>query len=205
MKRIRNGEMTQSKVIDGAEVLFSRHGFSGTSIRMIAEESGYSVGLILHHFKAKENLYRIVRDKASLAYIEFLKKNLQYGGDRREIAKRTALSAFQYFTDHPSYLRLVWWAYLEGKELFSENERMLTLKTFEMIRFLQKQGIIRKNIDPQVILSVLLGAIHYWLSRGPILQELSQTKSSHKTNKDFFVQDLMKLILKNKSSGGKCI
>ena len=37
----------------------------------------------------------------------------------REMTKRTTLSAFQYFTNHPSYLRLVWWADVrKGKQSF---------------------------------------------------------------------------------------
>ena len=45
----------------------------------------------------------------------------------------------------------------KGKAVFSpENEKMLTLKTFEMIKFSQERGIIKKNIDPQVIRTVLL-------------------------------------------------
>jgi TetR/AcrR family transcriptional regulator len=199
MKRIRNGERTRSGVITAAENLFSSHGFNGTSIRMLAEASGFSEGLILHHFRTKENLYRIVREAASAAYIQTLAKNFQVteGMDIPEMIGVMAHSAFRYFSDHPSYIRLVWWAYLEGQEIFSDNERTLAVNTFKMIRTSQDRGGLKKNISPHVILSVLLGATHYWVSRGKILETIEPLKPAQKKKDDWFIKDLIKLIIED--------
>ena len=197
MKRIRDGERTRSGVITAAEDLFSRYGFNGTSVRMIAEASGFSEGLILHHFKTKESLYRIVREAASAAYIQTLAKNFQVaeGMDIPEMIGTMAHSAFRYFSDHPSYIRLVWWAYLEGLEIFSDNERALAVNTFKMIRAAQEKGALKKDISPHVILSVLLGAIHYWVSRGKILETIEPLKTAQKKKDDWFIKDLIKLLI----------
>ncbi len=48
---------TKQKIVEAARMLFSRHGFSGTSIRQIAEESDVNVAAINYHFGSKENLY----------------------------------------------------------------------------------------------------------------------------------------------------
>lgn len=47
-------------IADAAEKMFSRRGFFGASIRDIANEAGVRSGLVTHHFKTKEELFRYV-------------------------------------------------------------------------------------------------------------------------------------------------
>jgi AcrR family transcriptional regulator len=61
MRRTKeDAEKTRLKVIEAALVMFSRHGYSGTTLAMIAEEAGYSRGPIYWHFRNKDDLYQEV-------------------------------------------------------------------------------------------------------------------------------------------------
>lgn len=47
---------TRARIRDAAIVRFSERGFTGTSLRQIAQDAGVSPALILHHFGSKEGL-----------------------------------------------------------------------------------------------------------------------------------------------------
>lgn len=61
MRRTKEeAEKTRLKIIEAALVLFSRNGFSNTTLAMIGTEAGYSRGPIYWHFKNKDDLYQAV-------------------------------------------------------------------------------------------------------------------------------------------------
>jgi len=47
---------TRARIRDAALALFGAHGFSGTSVRAIADRAGVSAALVMHHFGSKEAL-----------------------------------------------------------------------------------------------------------------------------------------------------
>ncbi|WP_243544317.1 TetR/AcrR family transcriptional regulator [Pseudodesulfovibrio tunisiensis] len=50
--------MTKKELIlVAAQKLFARHGYPGTTVKMVAEEAGVASGLVFHYFESKENLF----------------------------------------------------------------------------------------------------------------------------------------------------
>ena len=61
MRRTKeDAEKTRLKIIEAALTLFSRNGYSNTTLAMIGSEAGYSRGPIYWHFKNKEDLFQAV-------------------------------------------------------------------------------------------------------------------------------------------------
>ena len=61
MRRTKEeAEQTRARVIEAALTLFSRNGYSQTTLAMIAAEAGYSRGPIYWHFRNKDELYEAV-------------------------------------------------------------------------------------------------------------------------------------------------
>ena len=61
MRRTKeDAEKTRLKIIEAALILFSRNGYSNTTLAMIGTEAGYSRGPIYWHFKNKEDLFQAV-------------------------------------------------------------------------------------------------------------------------------------------------
>ncbi len=48
---------SRAKILDAAEILFSRNGFDGTTTRQIAREADVPLGLMTYHFGTKDHLY----------------------------------------------------------------------------------------------------------------------------------------------------
>ncbi|MGY8812431.1 MAG: TetR family transcriptional regulator [Pseudomonadales bacterium] len=61
MRRTKeDAEKTRLKIIEAALTLFSRNGYSNTTLAMIGTEAGYSRGPIYWHFKNKDDLFQAV-------------------------------------------------------------------------------------------------------------------------------------------------
>ena len=56
----------QVQLLDTAEVLFSRKGFDGTSVRDIAEAAGINTAMISYYFGSKEKLMEEIFERKSL-------------------------------------------------------------------------------------------------------------------------------------------
>jgi AcrR family transcriptional regulator len=53
-------DSTRQRVIDVAVRLFTRHGYAGTSLQMIADELGFTKAAIYYHFRTREQLLAAV-------------------------------------------------------------------------------------------------------------------------------------------------
>ncbi|MHC9294556.1 TetR/AcrR family transcriptional regulator [Mycobacterium sp. LTG2003] len=51
---------TRERLVDAAVKLFTRHGFAGTSLQMIADELGFTKAAIYYHFRTREQLLSAV-------------------------------------------------------------------------------------------------------------------------------------------------
>ncbi|MFH2129590.1 MAG: TetR/AcrR family transcriptional regulator [bacterium] len=165
-KRIRDGAGTQARILDAAERLFSERGFSGTSIGRISKASGISDGLILHHFKTKDNLYTAVRERVASRYNLVLAEkggSAPGEGGLGGIMHRFFQTAFGFFSQNRTYHRISLWSYLEGKTDVVENEATITAKMVDLVRAAQTAGILEDDFDPTMLLTMAVGSIHYWL------------------------------------------
>lgn len=62
------GLSKQERIVEAALDVFAEHGTSGSTLQMIAQAAGVSVGLVQHHFGSKDNLIEAV-DAHALAVI----------------------------------------------------------------------------------------------------------------------------------------
>jgi len=164
--RIRDGAGTQAKILKAAEKLFSENGFNGTSIGKISKESGISDGLILHHYKTKDNLYQAVREQVASRYQLVLQGETDSGssgvGSEGTILQLFE-AVFNFFKNNWTYHRISLWSYLEGKADVVENESVITGNMMDIVRDGQEAGVLADDFDPVVFLTMTGGAIYYWL------------------------------------------
>ncbi|WP_375372666.1 TetR/AcrR family transcriptional regulator [Mycolicibacterium sp. CBMA 295] len=53
---------TSARLVEAAVRLFTRHGFAGTSLQMIADELGFTKAAIYYHFRTREQLLTAALD-----------------------------------------------------------------------------------------------------------------------------------------------
>lgn len=60
MMRTRSTKSRREAIVDAAEKLFSRSGYDGVSMRMVAESAPVGLGLLTYHFPTKDTLFETV-------------------------------------------------------------------------------------------------------------------------------------------------
>lgn len=201
--RVRDGEATQAKVLKASEKLFAKNGFNGTSIGMISKESGVSDGLILHHYKSKENLYSIIREHVASRYALELAKSIELKDISGELMREIYYTAFNSFKKNKNYQRISFWANLEGKEDIVKIEAQLTLRMIELIRKAQDSGLIEDNVEPIFLLTMIRGTIQYWLRYRDQFMKIMKTKEGKKKYDQRFLKQTFELFRKCTEKRGK--
>lgn len=56
-KRTQSKEVRRSQLIDATITSIARHGIGGTTMSIVTEEAGLSVGIVNFHFESKQNLF----------------------------------------------------------------------------------------------------------------------------------------------------
>ena len=194
----RDGEATKTTVLDAAEKLFAEKGFAGTSIRKISNECGISDGLILHHFKTKEELYRQVRERLADRYGRELSENLKFSDDLSEMMRETMETAYRYFRENELHRRISLWSYLEGKTDFAEKEMGITKKMIEMTEVAQETGYLRDDLDAIFFPVIVKGAVDYWIRWREMFAKATDVgNDDSELDKKFFDQ-MIRLLKKEK-------
>ncbi|MBU1669988.1 MAG: TetR/AcrR family transcriptional regulator [Actinobacteria bacterium] len=100
---------TPSRLLKAAEDLFARKGYSGTSIRDIADGVGVNVALVHYHWGSKEDLWNTVSYNIRTELLEFSKElaseieKVQTQEDVEYVVSRL----FDFVSDNPNAIRLM--------------------------------------------------------------------------------------------------
>jgi len=196
MRKERDGESTKAVVLKAARQAFADHGFAGTSLAMISQACGISDGLILHHFRNKENLYRMVQEDLAAEYLGVIGQAAAQAQDERQIALQTLRAAFQYWSEDTAYYRISLWAYLENQSALIESEARLTAGLAEKVKEMQVHGQADERFSPVALLTMTIGPLHFWVrQREEFRRTLHLEKSMEELDADF-EQEFIRMIVK---------
>lgn len=173
MRRTKeDAEQTRLKIIEAALELFSKNGYSNTTLAMIAEAAGFSRGPIYWHFKNKDELYQAV--------LGFSQGPLEQLIEQCHARSDHPLAAIEYFINE--WFRLLlenrWhrqsFEILLNKTELTEqmadtlkHERKLTRNAVLLLRQLIEAGSTHSTETAEAralyVYSSLMGITHTWL------------------------------------------
>ncbi len=175
MQATTSGAGTRELIIEVARRRFADHGFAATSLTEIADEVGIRRPSLLHHFPSKEALYQevLMADLADWgALVHDAVADPTQGWAQVE---RVVRAAFQFFEDHPEFVRLIRREALDGGPMLSEQLRVVLRPMFDRgVVFLQAQmdaGLLR-HYDARQLLLTGYGAALSYLSDAPLIASL---------------------------------
>src|SRR4051812_32469689 len=107
----RSGEETRRKILETAVRVFTREGYGNASMRMIAGETGISVGGLYLYFRSKEELYVTLMEEWMTELISGTTALLETVTDPREAIRAFISFSIGFALGHREIVLL------QGKEL----------------------------------------------------------------------------------------
>ena len=196
----------KDEILKAAIELFSRHGFNGVSIRVIADLAGVHFATIRHHFGDKENLYQACISNHGESRLLSAKKFLSSEPKSyEEMRLRLGLSiddVFQIYNANPFLTKLL----LQEVESTSHKSDIVLRKTMIMMaetftfffKHCQEKDFINKDSDPHFLTQSLMGVIHHFIRTESIRERLLSSKTLRdKETREKLVDQIVTLFIGN--------
>jgi AcrR family transcriptional regulator len=152
-------------MIEAAIELLNTAGIQGTTLVAIGEKSGYSRGLVTHHFGSKSGLFRAILKRITAAWTAVLVRSLD-GATGLQALTAAIDAQLRYALGHPEYIRaqnILWGAALDPASEFKPNVaefmRIQRESVAAWVRGGQKVGEIPLEIDPERIAEQYYGGL----------------------------------------------
>lgn len=162
---------TASTLVRSARDLFARHGYDGTSVRMITDRAGANLGAITYHFGSKEALYAAVVESVAAPLYQKVRAMAQESSAPLRRLERIIQAYFDHFADHPDMPKLV------IQHIFTDRPLPAPLREAmsgilgaiaEVIAAGQSDGSIRPGQPVLLALSTLAQPIYFNIVRRPL-------------------------------------
>lgn len=122
--KLRKGERTALKILEVAEWLFAEKGYSGTSLREIADQVGIKEPGLYKYFSSKEALYKAVLEAALQPMSDAMNEVLNRVDSEKDLLLSTPSLMLDLLAEHPHISTLFQRALLADDD--SDATRMMT-------------------------------------------------------------------------------
>jgi AcrR family transcriptional regulator len=173
---------SRDKILEVAEALFARRGFSGVGMREVAEAAGLGKSSLFHHFRSKSQLYFEVLDRVLQRIEERLAPAIASSGAPLEKLDRGVDALVDALAEHPATARLLLRSLFEDDDFPSEAQEpeqaiaeARLQGILDSIRALLtdgvEQGVFRAVSVPHTM-QTLIGATVYHFASGELGEKL---------------------------------
>ncbi|MEM1029800.1 MAG: TetR/AcrR family transcriptional regulator [Myxococcota bacterium] len=153
----------RSAILDAAEAEFAAHGFTGTGLRAIASRIGITQPLIHHYYGTKAALFDAVIERSYARYDLAQRDQWNRAPDDVRFFVEGLRILFAFVGQQRRLRHLMRWAQLEGRLPELPDGSHIDTKIVRGFRAAQAAGILRADIDVEVALLLIDGAVHgFW-------------------------------------------
>ena len=163
------------RILASAKDLFAEFGFNAVSMNAVADRAGVSKANIFHHFKSKNELYLAVL-KSACSHSRSQIEQLGHGsGSLVERLRDYSRSHLAHILRDEKITRLIQRDLLEngpqrGKEFAEQVFGQNFSRLVDILRTGQKKGELRKEIDPAMLATLLIGADVFFFQSREVLR-----------------------------------
>jgi AcrR family transcriptional regulator len=163
IERIR--ERSRERILRTALVLFARHGFARTSVRMLAEEAGISQGLLYNYFEGKQALLRAIYERHMEEVGDDFRAAARAGSPDEALAVLVR-SAFDTLRARPDFWRLSYQLRMQPEVLAELGDRVG--EWGELIRsgmedLFRRAGAPDAHVRARVLFAAIDGTAQHWV------------------------------------------
>jgi AcrR family transcriptional regulator len=160
-KRQGRSEGRRREILMAALSCFCEHGISGSTIDMIRERSGASVGSLYHHFGNKEKIAVALYSEGMNDHYSRLRKALEEVQSAEHGVKSIVATFINWIADNPEWARFVFYsrsqvAQIDKDEAVKQGNREHWGMLKEWFSPLVQSGSV-KHIPPECYSSIIVG------------------------------------------------
>lgn len=177
-KVTRNPERTARQILEAATIEFSEKGLSGARVDTIAERANINKRMLYHYYGNKEGLFIAVMEQA---YSEIRSHERELNLEHippMEAARKLAQYTFDYFIEHPEFIRLLNSENLFGARHIKKSKKIRDMHSplIEQIDKVLKrgvtEGVFRDDVDPVHFYITVASLGYFYLSNAATLSEI---------------------------------
>lgn len=112
---------SREKILEVAEALFARSGFSGVGMREVAEQAGLGKSSLFHHFANKQALFFEVVGLVLVRIGEHMTPALEGSGSPTERLDATSDALVDALVEHPTSARLLLRSLFDDHPFFGDD------------------------------------------------------------------------------------
>lgn len=182
-------DRTRENILKSAIKLFSKKGYSATTIRDIAKHAKVHLNLIFHHFKSKEMLWQavgeVVHQKYQMCYLEH-----GIPQDLKSTIESFIFSRYKFFKDNHDYYRILKWKSIEenNKLNFSRSTYQSVIRPH--LIDLQKRNLIRSDVSVDVIALYMASALMGAFDKRNVFYQSDNPEVLQKAYLEFIAEEL---------------
>ena len=159
------GEERRAAIVEAALRIFADKGFRGATTRELAVAVGVSEPVLYQHFATKRDLYAAIIEAksqdAAVRVAEYLTPFIATDDDPGFFL-RMAEMILDWYTEDPSYIRLLLYSELEGHELADLFHERATRAFLAVVTPYVERRIARgafRNVDASLVVHAFAGMV----------------------------------------------
>ena len=162
-KDIDLAEKKRRLIIGAAIKVIAKNGYQRSRISDIVKEAGIAHGLFYHYFPGKEDLLIGIFNNSWEAMIRYIGRINETIENPYEKIKAVIMYIFGSFEKDPELMKIMIMDVPRLEKFYNDTNQKIYHRFFvdiaEIVREGQKQGLIRNDLDGEVIAYVIHGAV----------------------------------------------
>ena len=144
---------TKSKLLQAGIKVFSNHGYSGGSVRQIAELAGTNIASVTYHYGSKKQLWQAAFTHLQDRLIEaiFVDQDKWRDMTPYERVKNTTRIYVRFCARHPELHRISMFEMIHGGEMLDwmndQKLALFSLKSMEWVSLAQDEGVYSSDVS----------------------------------------------------------
>jgi AcrR family transcriptional regulator len=155
----------RAEILDGALALFAEHGYTETTVRMIAESIGMSQGLLYRYFASKEDLLRAIFEQ-SMRDVQASFAAADDGTTADEKLERLIRSAFAIVRAHLRFWKLSYGVRMQAAVLTGLGNALTAWTTTirqTLERYLAEAGVADPATEAAILFALIDGVCQHYV------------------------------------------
>lgn len=170
IKKFRDPEETQRRIMAAAKVEFAKYGLGGARVDVIAARAKANKRMMYHYFGNKEKLFQLVLENAYAAFREAEAALALDAEDPIAALRKLVMFNWNYFLANPEFITLVNSENLHKARHIKNSKRMTEMSrpfvgrmAALLIRGINA-GLFRKDLDEVQVTITIASVAYYYLT-----------------------------------------